>query len=102
MKLGLLFVGLISSSCGSLPKKPSIDLCSHDEPTGMVYCVNNQTDATTDLEIGATDKYIMMSPEHWGLTVLYIRELEKKAKGKVKSEIRKIINASVRLNKDRP
>lgn len=97
-RLGLLFATLICSSCGSLPAKPKIDLCAHDQPRGQVYCVNNQTNQDTTLNIEDTDKYIMLSPEHWGLTLKYIRILEQRLRrstqknsSDVADEVKKII-----------
>lgn len=97
-KLGTLLIILICSSCGSLPSKPSIDLCAHDQPKGLVYCVNNQTGDDSTLDINDTDKYIMLSPEDWGLTLRYIRLLEQRLRNSsqknsamVANELRKII-----------
>lgn len=103
-KLGTLLIILICSSCGSLPRKPSIDLCVHNEPSGDVFCVNNQTSQDTTIRIEDTDRYIMMSPEHWGLTLRYIRILEQRLRGSnsknstfVADEVQKIITTGESL-----
>jgi hypothetical protein len=104
MKLGLLCASLIFSSCGRLPVKPSIDLCAHDAPEMKVYCVNNQTNEDYVLDISETDRYIMMSSNHWGLTLRYIRILEQRIRSSkqknstfVANEVRKVITVGESL-----
>ena len=102
-RLGTLLIILTCSSCGSLPSKPSIDLCAHDQPSRAVYCVNNQTGNDTTLDIEDTDRYIMLSPEDWGLTLRYIRILEQRVRNKdssstmVADELNKIITVGESL-----
>ena len=98
MKTKLLIIStiLIFSSCGSLPKKPSIDLCSNIVSTQRVPCVNNQSRDSYILDYNETDKYLMLSPDHWGLILKYIRKLENRAG--FKKEARKILKANKKLN----
>ncbi len=89
--VGLFVILTFSVSCGSgVPKKPSIDLCGYDLQTDLAYCNNNQTSREFELERNELDNYIMMSPEHWGLTLTYIRLLEGRLRSKsTKRELRK-------------
>lgn len=100
-KLGRLFAILIfSSSCAGLPQKPSIDICAHDQPRHEALCSNNQTGKEFDIPIEQTDKFIMFNPDHWGLILLYIRQLEThvrsdKSKNQfIADELEKVINTS--------
>lgn len=110
-KFAIVLGTLIFNSCGTtLPKTPSVDICAHDELTQSVVCVNNQTDEDYILHINETDKYIMYSPEHWGLVLEYIKLLERRLssnKGKyekiVSRELKKVILTSNRvMNGNKP
>ena len=83
LRLKMIYVVLLvilSSSCASnLPQKPEVDLCAHWLEDSTAQCVNNQTDEYFEIPMYQTDKWIMMSPEHWGLVLLYIKELEEAA-----------------------
>jgi hypothetical protein len=64
----------------------------------MAYCVNNQTNTEYNLSIEQTDKYIMFSPDDWGLILIYIRLLEQHTRNKsnqiINTEINKFLDAS--------
>lgn len=98
-----LFGTLIFSSCGSLPKRPSIDICAHDVPERLVYCENNQGGPSKTYSTEETDRWIMFNPDHWGLVIQYIRQLEahirqnKSQDQEIADELRKVIEASGRL-----
>lgn len=98
-----LFATLMFSSCGSLPKRPSIDICAHDEPQHLVYCENNQGGPSKTFSTEETDRWIMLNPEHWGIVLQYIRELEayiRRNKSKdqhVADELNKVIKTSEKL-----
>jgi len=95
MKYVMLLGIFLFSSCGSLPKSPKIEICSHNEPSQEVDCFDTQNDEYRVLHINETDKYMMFSPDDWGLILEYVRLLEKKVKNKrVKSEINKVIKTT--------
>jgi hypothetical protein len=79
------------SSCGSLPRKPSIDICSHDAPSFEVECYNNQTGNFKTIPIEKTDKFIMFSPDDWGLVLLYIGKLERRLRSNKKNGVEQLI-----------
>lgn len=96
----LLLICTFSVSCGSMPQKPQIELCAHDQPNSEVECVDNQTGQARTLRIGETDKYIMVSPDNWGLILFYIDQLKRRIRNKnVKTELFKIKETSIKLNK---
>lgn len=94
---------LIFSSCAGLPQKPSIDICAHDQPERLVYCENNQGGPSKTYSTEETDRWIMFKPEHWGLVIQYIRELEtyirrnKSHNQQIAEELRGVIKASERV-----
>jgi len=95
----VLLLGIFTfSSCGSLgnlPKKPQVEICAHDVPNAQSECYDSQTEEYRSLPINDTDRYIMYSPDDWGLILLYIEKLERVIKNKkVKKELRKILNTS--------
>lgn len=100
MKYVLFSAILLLSSCGSrgLPKKPSINVCAHLYSENIATCVNNQTGEASDLHIADTDRYIMMSPDHYGLLLKYLRVIEGRFPKRVKKEVTKFTNASAKLH----
>lgn len=100
MKFVLLSGIFLFSSCGSLPKKPLIEICAHNENVSEVECFDNQTQTNRTLRIDETDRYIMFSPDDWGLILLYLRKLEKRIRNKkVKFEMKKVFKANNKLQK---
>jgi hypothetical protein len=65
------------SSCGSLPSKPKIELCGHNAPAALAECFDNQDDSFRSIPMSDTDKYIMFSPDDWGLVLRYISQLQR-------------------------
>lgn len=108
-KLKLKFVllsGIFLSSCGSLPAKPKIEICNHDKPNLQAECYDNQTGEYRSIPIESTNKYIMFSPDDWGLVLLYVDKLERRLRGKankskidflVANELKKILETSALL-----
>ena len=103
----LIFAILCLSSCGSVPRKPVIDLCAHNEPSGKVPCVNNQTNEVEIYDINQTDKWIMLKPDDWAQILYLIRKYTRSgfnvnnnqnAERIVKRELRKFIKANRTLN----
>lgn len=93
-KFALLLM-IFLCSCGSIPKRPQLEICAHDEINKEVECYDNQTDQARTLSISETDKYIMFSPDDWGLVLFYIGQLERRIKSKnIKTELKKIIKTS--------
>ena len=96
------------NSCGSLPAKPKVEICAHDQVNQEAECYDNQTSEYRTLPIGETDKYIMFSADDWGLVLLYIGKLERKLRGSnnksssvekiIARELKKIIETSKLLN----
>lgn len=81
-----------------MPKKPSVFICSHNAPLKIAYCLNNQTNEVKEIQIENTDKFIMHSPDDWGLVLKYIKEIERRARDKnIKKEINKYIKTSEKL-----
>ena len=76
----VLLLGILISSCGKIPPKPSIDLCIHDQPRKIVYCNNNTTGNEYDLPISQTDKYLMLSPDDYQSLLIYLQKLEDRLK----------------------
>ncbi len=99
-KFVVLSVIFLFSSCAGV-KKPLIEICSHDQPAYEVECFDNQNQTHRTLDIKETDKYIMFSPNDWGLILEYLGKLERKVKvKKVKKELKKIFKTnSVLKNK---
>ena len=100
----ILIFSFLLVSCGSLPQKPAIVICAHDAPKYLVYCENIQGGSST-LNIEDTDRYVMFSPDNWGLILGYIRALErytrsnKSQKQNIADELRKTIKADSRLRR---
>lgn len=95
----LLLICTFSVSCGSMPQKPQIEICGHDQPNREAECVDNQTGQARTLGIDETDKYIMMSDDDWGLVLYYIDQLRRRIRSKnVRTELKKIIKTSSELN----
>ena len=102
----VLLSGIFLSSCGSLPAKPKIEICGHDQPNSQAECYDNQTQEYRSIPIESTDRYIMFSPDDWGLILVYIDKLERMLRSKrnkskldlsVADELEKILNTSALL-----
>jgi len=95
----VLLLGIcLFSSCGSLPKKPKIELCAHNELAMEVECFDNQTQEYRSIPINQTDRYIMTSPDDWGLILLYIDRLQRKIRrGNLKRELNKILKTDRKI-----
>lgn len=99
MKFVLLFAIFLFSACGSLPKKPKVEICAHDEPALEAECFDNQNQQYRSIPIRETNRYIMFSPDDWGLILLYIDRLERSIRSKsVKTELKKIRKTSRKFN----
>lgn len=95
----LLSVGFVFSSCGSLPKKPQIELCAHNQAHGSVECFDNQSGEFSSYSINETNSWVMMKPDDWGLVILYIDKLRQRTRNKkVKTELYKVKKTSGKLD----
>lgn len=93
----MLLGTFLFSSCGSLPVKPKIEICAHDQVNLEVECYDNQTQDYRTLPIETTDKYIMFSPDDWGLVLLYIEKLRGRlGSSKSNNDIEKIISRELK------
>lgn len=91
----LLLTILLFSSCGSLPSNPKVEICAHDEPVAEAECFDNQNNEYRTLPMSETNRYIMFSPDDWGLILFYIDQLERRIRSKkTKIELIKIIDTS--------
>lgn len=91
----LLGIFLFSVSCGSLPRNPKVEICAHIYPANQAECFDNQSQEYRTLELSQTDRYIMFSPDDWGLILLYVDALERRVRNKgVRKELRKIRETS--------
>ena len=96
----LLCAIFLFSSCGSLPKKPLVEICANDVINNEVECYDNQSQSHRTLNYSETDRYIMFSSVDWGLILLYIDRLKRAIKSKrVKSELYKIQKTSNTFSK---
>jgi hypothetical protein len=101
-KSALLIAIITASSCGTLPKKPEIEACAIIYEESVGFCINNITGAERDVPLPDMDKYVALSPQHWGDILVYVRKLEsrltnKKHKTRVKKEIQLVENMFKKL-----
>jgi len=63
-----------------------------------VECFDNQTQEYRSIPINQTDRYIMTSPDDWGLILLYIDRLQRKIRrGNLKRELNKILKTDRKI-----
>jgi hypothetical protein len=72
----LLFL-LALCGCASIPGSPDLDLCIIDAPRYQLQCQGtHDPDRKVDLDFEDADKYVCVSPEHWGEILDYIGSMK--------------------------
>lgn len=105
----VLLLGIyLFSACGSLPPKPKVEICGHDQVNQQAECYDNQNNEYRSIHIEQTDRYIMFSPDDWGLVLMYVDKLERRLRGsknksrvkyRIARELKKILNTSKLLKR---